>query len=239
MNWLGGASLLTGCALLLRRLLHLGEAVRRHPSGLRPLSPEREVLYKSISQDLETQCAILGITLNDAIEEKDKGNNDTALRLVRLCAGEWDRVTEILGGVLKVVGKHMPGAQVVVPLRSVSAQRFKSRTMIDFFRMYELLDQLLFRSRMRFQLQTRILRRANETLTAEFRRNCRYAERTGDASPEFWKRLDLFFHDLDLLSKEILLAFRSFVVCLPESSLTTFASDLAALRPRRERAIPA
>jgi hypothetical protein len=238
MNWLVGGSLLAGCGFLLRRLLHLDARGSAPLSRFHTLDRKRETIYQSIAQDLETQCTILGITLNDAIDERDAGHGDTAWRLVRLSAGEWDRVTEVLGGVIRVLGKHIPLARAVVPLRSVSAQRFKSRTMIDFFRMYELLDQLVFRSRMRFQLQIRVMRRANETLTAEFRRIFRYAERTGDHSPEFWSGLDLLFHDLDLLSKEALLAFRAFLLCLPDSALAAFAADLEALRPQADRIIP-
>ena len=207
-------------------------------SALHSLSSGGEAIYQSVGQELATQCVILGITLNDAIDEKDAGHAEIASRLVRLCAGEWDRVTEVLGGLLSVVAKHMPVAQVAVPLRSLSAHRLKSRTMIDFFRMCELLDQRVFRSKMRFQLQVRVLRRANETLTAEFRKNFRYAERTGDQPPEYWSRLDLLFHDFDLLSKEILLAFRPFRACLPDSAVKAFAADVSALRPRPERFIP-
>ena len=239
MNWFWGGSILAGFGLALRRLLNLGAPAGSSASALHSPSSGREAIYQSVAQELETQCAILGITLNDAIDEKDSGRAEIAARLVRLCAGEWDRVTEVLGGLLSVVAKHMPVAQVAVPLRSLSAHRFKSRTMIDFFRMYELLDQLVFRSKMRFQLQVRVLRRANETLTAEFRKNLRYAERTGDLSPEYWHRLDLLFHDFDLLSKEILLAFRTFLACLPDSALKAFAADVGALRPRAERIIRA
>lgn len=238
MHWLLGGSLLAGCGYALRRILRLGATKGRRVSTFHVLDPEREAIYEAFAQDLETQCMILGITLNDAIDERDAGRGETAWRLVRLCAGEWDRVAEVLGRSVRVVAKHMASARVTVPLRNVSAQHFKSRTMTDFFRMYELLDQLVFRSKMRFQLQIRVLRRANETLTLEFRRSLRQAGRTGDQSPELWKRLDLFYHDLDLLGKETLLAFRSFLVCLPDSGLAAFAGDFEALRSRQERVIP-
>lgn len=230
--------MLAAWGVLLRWLFHFGSPNRVSRAGFQPLNAERETLYQSMAQEIATQCAILGITLNDAFDERDAGHPGVAWRLVRLCAGEWARVTEVLAGLLKIVGERVPNTRVAVPLRSVSAQRFKSRAMTDSFRMYEFLDQLVFRSKMRFQLQVRILRRANETLTAEFRRNYRYVERTGDQSAEFWSRLDLFFHDLDLLGKESLLAFRAFLVCLPDSALTGFASDLEALRARPVRAIP-
>jgi hypothetical protein len=238
MNWFAGGSILAGCAILLRRLLGMGASKSVERRGLLPLSPERESIYQSIAQDLETQCTMMGITLNDAMNERDEGNSDIAWRLIRLCRDQWDRVMEILGLLLNVMGKYMPATRVVVPLRSISAQRYKSRTMTDFFRMYEFLDQLVFRSKLRFQLQTGILRRAAETLTNEFGRNYRYVARTGDASPELWSRLDFSFHDFDLLGKETLLAFRTFLACLPDPALAAFASDLATARARTEHTLP-
>jgi len=98
-----------------------------------------------------------------------------------------------------------------------------------------LLDQLVFRSKMRFQLQVRVLRRAAETLTGEFYRTYRSADRNGDRSPELWARLDLLYHDFDLLTKESLLAFRAFLACLPDTALSGFAGHLAAIVWQRER----
>lgn len=236
MAWISGGLVLLLVGVLLRYLLRLDAPPARPSSGLLPLSPEREAIYQPISMELETQCAILGISLNDAIDERNSGHHEIAWRLVCLVAGEWDRVEEILSGLLGTVAKHMVHAHVAVPARSMAAQRFKSPTMTDYFRMHELLDQLVFRSKMRFQLQVRVLRRAAATLTGEFRRTYRYAERTEDRPPEFWSRLDLFFHDLDLLSKETLLAFRMFLVCLPDAALAGFAADLQPVLRRRERA---
>jgi len=78
----------------------------------------------------------------------------------------------------------MPAARVIVPARSMVAHRFKSPVMLDYVRMHELLDQLVFRAKLRFQLHLHILRRAVETLSGEFRRSYRYAERTEDRPPE-------------------------------------------------------
>jgi hypothetical protein len=235
MNWWVGGSILIVAGLFLRRFLNLGAPPQRPGAGWVPLRAERESVYQPVAQELETQCAILGISLNDAFDERGRGRSEIAWRLVRLCAGEWDRITELLAGLMGAVNKHLNDAEVVVPLRSMSAQRFKSRVMTDYFRMHELLDQLVFRSRTRFQLQVRGLRRAAETLTREFRRAYRYAERTEDRPPEFWQRLDLYYHDLDVLSKESLLAFRTFLACLPEEKLERFTAELEAVLRRRER----
>jgi hypothetical protein len=229
MKWVFGALILLVVGLLLRRILRLnGQSGHRWP-GMLPLSAERERVYQPVAQEVETQTAILGISLNDAFVERDAGHSDIAWRLVRLLAGEWDRLAEIITLLLKTVAKHMPRARVVVPVRSLAAHRFKSQLMIDYVRSHELLDQLVFRSKLRFQLQVQGLRRAAETLTAEFRRMYRYAERTQDRPPEFWGQLDLHFHDFDLVAKETLLAFRAFLFCLPPSALEDFSADLEVI----------
>src|SRR5207245_3317502 len=52
------------------------------------------------------------------------------------------------------------------------------------------------------------------TLTADFRHICRAGEMGENRPPEMWQALDLEFHDFDLLTKEVLLALRSFLAGL-------------------------
>lgn len=226
MAWVLGVLVLLAAAVVLRRVLALDPLTTRGAMSLLALTPDRDAIYQPIAQEIETQAAILSISLNDAIDERDSGHNEIAWRLVRLSVSEWDRLSEILTILLNVVSEHMGSARMVIPVRGMVSQRFKSRTMIDYLRMHELLDQLVFRSKMRFQLHVRVLRRGAETLTIEFRRAYRYAERTEDRPPELWHKLDLYFHDFDLVIKESLLAFRAFLVCLPHSTLSGFAAQL-------------
>ncbi len=226
MPWVVGGLVLVLIGSALRSLLRLGRHPNGRPAGLAPLDPEREAIYQPIALEVETQAAILGISLNDAFEERDSGKHEVAWRMVRLSVGEWNRLAELVTSLLKAAAKHLPRARVVIPVHGIVAHRFKSPTMIDYVRMHELLDQLVFNSRLRFQLHLRVLRRASETLTAEFRRAYRYAERTEDRPEELWKRLDLYFHDFDLVAKEALLAFRALLVCLQDPALTDMAADV-------------
>ena len=204
-------------------------------TGLSPLGPERDAIYRPIAQEIETQAAIVGISLNDAFEERDAGQAEIAWRLVRLSVSEWDRLAEILGLLSIAMSRHIGNARAVLPVRSVAADRFKSRVMVDYVRMHELFDQLVFRAKLRFQLHLRMLRRAAETLSREFRRDYRYGDRTEDRPPEMWARFDYYFHDFDLVAKETLLSCRTLLACLPHSSLPAFAADLKSVVRRGVR----
>jgi len=104
--------------------------------------------------------------------------------------------------------------------------------MVDYVRLHEMLTQFVFHSKLRFQLHLRVLRRAVETITAEFRHLNRTAEQAEVRPLELWGCLDLYFHDLDLLTKETLLALRAFVPALSENELRNFGVDLHAQLPR-------
>jgi len=235
MRWLLAVIVLVVLGTILRWILRLNAAEAPRMTGLSPLGPERDAIYRPIAQEIETQAAIVGISLNDAFEERDAGQAEIAWRLVRLSVSEWDRLAEILGLLSIAMSRHIGNARAVLPVRSVAADRFKSRVMVDYVRMHELFDQLVFRAKLRFQLHLRMLRRAAETLSREFRRDYRYGDRTEDRPPEMWARFDYYFHDFDLVAKETLLSCRTLLACLPHSSLPAFAADLKSVVRRGVR----
>jgi len=109
---------------------------------------------------------------------------------------------------------------------------------VDYARMHEVLDQFVFRYKLRFQLHMRVLRRAMEALTAEFGQTYRSVLGAGGGADGVWKHLDLCFHDFDLITKEVLLAFRAFLTSLPDEELQALATDLNALIVRGVRTTP-
>lgn len=235
MRWIVGAGALLVLGVVLRWMLRLNAEKTPPMTGLFPLDPERDAIFRPIAQEIETQAAILGISLNDAIEERDAGQPEIAWRLVRLSVSEWDRLREILGLLSLAMSKQLGNTHVIFPVRSLVADRFKSRVMVDYVRMHELFDQLVFRSKLRFQLHLRMLRRAADTLSSVFRREYRYADRTQHYPPEMWERFDYYFHDFDLVVKETLLSCRTLLACLPHSSLPSFATDLKSVVRRGVR----
>jgi hypothetical protein len=232
---LAGGLILFVVGLVLRRLLQIGSG--QSPRTGRPgfLTPAQLALYTSFSNEVETQVAIISVSLNDAFEERDSGRHENAWHLVKISAGEWKRVAEILSALLDAIQRNLPKAQALIPYRGIVARRFQSRTMIDLLRMYEFLDQLLFRSKARFHLQVHMLRKAAASLTKEFTRAYDYGERTDDRPAELWQRLDIYSHDFDLVNKEALMAFRAFVGCLSPKSLESFAGELEPILRREDR----
>jgi len=231
MKWCIAAAVLLLLGAILRRLFFQDARAPEKTTGLLVLSPESQAVYQLVSQAVETEATILGVSLNDAFEERDLQRHDIAWRLVQLSGREWEKLEVTLRALYEIISARLPLAQGVVSLRSVTASHFCAPSMGELVRMHELLDQLVFSSRLRFQLQIRLLRRATEILSTEFRKTCRYAEHTNDRSPEVWNRLDLYFHDFDLISKKALVALRTLLLCLPPEGVSDL---LASIRDKEK-----
>jgi hypothetical protein len=99
MRWLAGILVLTGVGFLLRRLLWVNSRAQRAPAGLAPLGPERQAVYDGFAPEVEARTVMLGISLNDAFEERGAGRHDMAWRMIRLSAAEWDGMAKIAAGL--------------------------------------------------------------------------------------------------------------------------------------------
>ena len=194
-----------------------------------------QAVYRPVAQEIETQAAILGITLNDAFGERDAKRHDMAWRIVHLALKEWERLAELGIGLQNVLTRSLPATHVVVA-RRIAVGHFKSRAVLDNVALYEFLDQVLFSSRHRFALQLRLLFRTSTLLSKEFRRLCLEGEQTLDASDEAWNRLDHYFHDFDLILKETLLAFHTLLVCQSPEGVEQLGTEIQGLLERGTRA---
>ncbi len=158
MSWLWQGAILVVVGVLLRRILHMNAPGLKSYNGLALLSREQARIYDLVVRDLEIEAAILGVALNDAIEEREAGNNEIAWRLVRLAASEWDRLAGATVTLLSQMSRYLPVARLDSPRRMLP-ERFKSKTMVDYVRFHEMLTQFVFHSKLRFQLHLRVLRR--------------------------------------------------------------------------------
>jgi hypothetical protein len=235
MRWLIAGLTLAAVALLLRRVLQMGAAEKPLGRFLGSMREDLHALYLPVAQEIETQTAILGITLNDAFGEREAGRHEMSWRVVRLAMGEWERLTALVAGLQNVLAKFLPATNGVVIVRRVAVGHFKSRAVIDNVALYEFLDQVLFSSKRRFALQLRLLFRTSALLSKEFHRACRDGERTLDSSNELWTRLDYHFHDFDLIAKETLLAFRTLLACQTPARAQELAAELQNLLCRGTR----
>jgi hypothetical protein len=213
----------------------MGDREKAQAGGLGFLRGELQAIYQPLEQEIEAHSAIVGIILNDAFGEREAARDEMAWHLVQLAVGEWERLTELVVGLQSLLAKFLPGTCGILPVRPLATNHFKSGPVIDNVRLYEFLDQVLFNSKRRFALRLRVLSRSSATLSKEFKHACREGALALDCSAELWTHLDYCFHDLDLIAKETLLAFRTLLLCQSPQAVQELALDLRMLLERGTR----
>jgi len=229
MIWCLEFGILLVVAVVLRRILRMGDKSVAPAAAPRNRKSVSSPLYRPIASEIEAHITILGVLLNDAIEERNSGRFTLALRILNLFGSEWSRLTELVASLQNLSLKYLPMVESSISPRNLNARSFQSQRMNEFFRRHGVLDQFVFRSKLRFQLHLRLLRRATAVLGEDFEQAKQGFDR--DTSLFAWTltQLDLHFHDLDLLAKETLLGFSAELACLPDTALEEIATEISAL----------
>jgi hypothetical protein len=229
MIWLWEAGTLLVVALVLRRVLRMGRFEGPADVLTQRRALQIEPVFKPLASEFEAHSTILAVSLNDAFEEHKAGRSEAAWCMVSMFASEWSRLTDLVQSLQQLAIRYLPVVDLPVPVRNLDPSHFRSGTMIEFVRFHSFVDQFVFRPKLRFQLHLRLQRRAIAALSEEFDRTRSQTDGDSQLLDYALTQIDLYFHDLDRLAKETLLAFRSELFCLPGDALAEIGTEIQAV----------
>jgi hypothetical protein len=232
MVWIFEIGVLLVVGTALRRLLRMGKNKAFIEEAPRFRRPANNPLCSSLVSEMDTHTTILGVVLNDAIEELASGNAEIARRMLNVFDSERERLVELVINLQNLSLKYLPTTRYPVETRSLDPVSFRSQPVNEFFTRHGVLDQFVFRAKLRFQLQLRLLRRATVLLNESFEELKLQAETDVQAFGRRLAQMDLYFHDLDLLTKETLLGFSTELASIPEDLLEDVAAEIVVLTSR-------
>ncbi len=224
MLWEGGVLTIVGFAL--RRALGMRGFGHSKKAKTQRRKPQTDPVYLPLASEIEARTTILAVSLNDAFEECKAGRFDAAISMLGIFATEWTRLTDLVDATQHVALRHLPMVTQPIPVRDLKSKHFRSGTMTEFVKFHGFVDQFVFRPKLRFQLGLRLQRQAIALLSEEFQRTYSKAEEDGALLGYILAQLDLYFHDMDRLAKETLLAFRAELACLPENTLPSVNEEV-------------
>jgi hypothetical protein len=232
MVWVFEFGILAVVAVVLRRALHMGKTSAPREATPRFRRPANNPLCSLLSSEIDTHTSILGVALNDAIDELTAGKTETARLMLGVFNSERERLVELVIDLQNLSLKYLPTVQLPIEGRSLDPGSFRSEPVSEFLRSHNALEQFVFRSKLRFQLQLRLLRRATALLNESIEEAICSSAADIAAFGATLAQLDLYFHDLDLLSKETLLGFSTELASLPGDVLEEVSAEIAALTNR-------
>lgn len=232
MLWALELGVLLVVAVALRRILHMGRDKSRKGTCPRFRRPANNPLCSPLASEIEAHTTILAVLLNDAIDELHSGKGDVASRVLNIFDSERERLVELAINLQNISLKYLPAVQYPIEMRVLEPESFRSQLVSEFLRGHGTLEQFVFRSKLRFQLRLRLLRRATALLNESFEEVKHDAGTNSRLFDGTLTQLDLYFHDLDLLTKETLLAFSAEVASLPDAVMDEIAVEVSALTSR-------
>lgn len=238
MVWILEIGILLAVAVVLRRILNMGQKPAPQERTPRFRRPANNPLCSPLASEIEGHTSILGVLLNDVIEEQNSGNAEVARRVLSVFDSERERLVEFIIDLQNLSLKYLPAIQYPINTRFLNHEAFRSQPVSHFVRSHGGLEQFIFRSKLRFNLQLRLMRRVTALLNESFEE---LKSETGATSRSLdWAllQLDLYFHDLDLLAKETLLGFNEELAGLPDSVHQEIAAEISTLTSRQSVASP-
>lgn len=232
MVWIFEFAILVVVAAALRRALHLGKTPAPRQPGPRFRRPANNSLCSPLVSEIDAHASILGVALNDAIDELASGKTEMARCMLGVFSSERERLVELVIDLQNLSLKYLPTVQDPIEGRTLDPESFRSAPVSEFLKRHNVLEQFVFRSKLRFQLQLRLLRRATALLNESIEESIGNPAKGTAGFGGTLTQLDLYFHDLDLLSKETLLGFSAELASLPEDMLEEVSAEIAALTNR-------
>lgn len=238
MVWIFEIGVLCAVAVVLRRALHMGSGDIRQEARPRFRRPGNNPLCSPLASEVEGHTTILGVLLNDVIEEQNSGNSEIARRMLRVFDSERERLVDFVVDLQNLSLKYLPAIQYPIRTRFLNHEAFRSQPVSDFVKRHGGLEQFIFRAKLRFNLQLRLMRRVTALLNESFEEL--KSEIGTSATSLDWAllQIDLYYHDLDLLAKETLLGFNEELAGLPESVRQEIAAEILVLTSRQSVASP-
>jgi hypothetical protein len=232
MLWALEFGVLLVVAVALRRVLHMGQDASPKVTGPRFRRPANNPLCSPLASEVEAHTTILGVLLNDAIDELNSGNGEVARRVLNVFDSERERLVELAINLQNLSLKYLPTVQYPIEMRTLEPESFRSQLVSEFLKRHGTLEQFVFRSKLRFQLRLRLLRRATALLNESFEEIKHDVGMSSTLLDRTLAQLDLYFHDLDLLTKETLLGFSAELASLPDTTTDEIAAEVSALTSR-------
>ncbi len=232
MLWVIEFGSLLVVAFVLRRVLHMGQKAPSQESGPRFRRPRNNPACLPLASEIEAHTAILGVVLNDVIAEQGSGHREACRTMLNLFDSERERLVDLVISVQNLSLKYIPSVQYPLEPRKLDPGAFLSKPVSEFIAGHVMLEEFVFRSKLRFQLHLRLLRRASALLNESFeviRHDLSADSILFDCA---LPQIDVLFHDLDRLTKETLLGFSAELAGLPDQEKKAMVAEVSVLTSR-------
>jgi hypothetical protein len=197
------------------------------------LPPEKNELFESTVRRLESSYAMLSVALNEAFSLCARGELVRARLQLAVASELAGLFAPPLVSALATMGNHARVHGTYSRVEPLNPVFFRGATAHRAASWSSIWHGILFRGRPRFLQKLRVLSKAVQDLTSEFRATAGVlVEGTSTNPGTRWATLDVLHFDLNTCLRESVVVLKSFLCAVPDSELESLRARLIEPPPR-------
>lgn len=209
------------------------------------LSAEKAQLFHEYKHHLESLYNMFSVSLNDAIEFKQKGHVAMSQESIDTTSELCDRLSCPLAGILRALYEHARHYGTVPNAAPLNPANYRGHRGQRSARLSGLLNRVLLSSRLQFLHKVSTLAEMVEELGRDFGTAAEaLAEGSSHDLQRMWNEVDADHYDLNTCLRETFVVLKSFLIALPVEQLGIFESAICDQsrvqrrhQPARRRAV--
>ncbi len=193
------------------------------------LPAEKEGLFESGVEELETFYKMLSVTLDEAITLCHTGSLAHAREQVAVSADLFDRLAARIVAAHYAMERHGRHFGTLPNVLALNPEFFRGETAQRLAKRNSILSRVLFSSRSRFFHKLRAIADIVEDIAKQFRETAADIADGASVSPAIqWSQLDTLHYDLNTCLRETIVILKSFLCALPNDQVQSFQKKLQA-----------
>jgi len=191
------------------------------------LPEEQAGVFRKNVQKLESNYAMLSISLNEAIELRRERHLGKSLQAVQVSASLCPLLTDLLGGLLHALYEHAKHYGTIPNAAPLNPANFQGQKSQKSARMNSLLNHVLLSHRLQFLHKLSTLGEMVEDLGKDYRVSATELSEGTSADPRrMWEAVDADHYDLNTCLREAIVLLKSFLLVLPADLLAPFQQTI-------------
>jgi hypothetical protein len=191
------------------------------------LPEDQAVVFHKNVQKLESNYAMLSISLNEAIELRQERHLGKCLQAVQVSASLCPLLTDLLGGLLRALYEHAKHYGTIPNAAPLNPANFQGQKSQKSARMNSLLNHVLLSHRLQFLHKLNTLGEMVEDLGKDYRVSAAELSEGTCADPRrMWAAVDADHYDLNTCLREAIVLLKSFLLVLPADQLGPFEQTI-------------
>jgi hypothetical protein len=172
------------------------------------LNPASERIFQKASLEIEGHTAIVGLTMNEAMEVRQLGDLDEAIRFLNVGGDVIERFTPNLLGLLSIMTKFTRMVSAIAPINPLVPGDFHLSELTSLAHLHRILHHMLASAKQRFRLKLYVLGKALSITSHYLTKSIRNVVTHRSSDDREWEEILGVQQDFQKLSNESVRSFR-------------------------------